>query len=379
MAITGSVQQKKGKWYAVLNLKDINGKRKAKWISTGLTVRGNKKKAEKFLEQQIDKYSENLADGSATDILLADYFERWLPKIKDKVKPNTFRSYKGNMENHIIPYFREKKIRLQQLCPVNLEDYYEFAKKKGLSSTTIKHHHQNISKALSDAIHDKLLIYNPASAAKSPSPAKFKAKFLMPKQLEQLMLLVKGSVIELPVQLCSIYGFRRSEVLGLKWKYIDFDQRTLTVAETLQQNTGGSYVDVTKNESSCRMLPLTQQAYDLLLAQKEQQEERARVMGSYYNKSDYVCTWADGKVIEPNYLTRTFHKILQKSDLPMVRLHDLRHSTASNLIEQNVSIVNVASWLGHSSPTTTLNFYAHTNQEQKKRVANVIDGMLAVR
>ena len=63
----------------------------------------------------------------------------------------------------------------------------------------------------------------------------------------------------------------------------------------------------------------------------------------------------------------------------MVRLHDLRHSTASNLIEQNISIVNVASWLGHSSPTTTLNFYAHTNQEQKKRVANVIDGMLAVR
>lgn len=379
MAITGSVQQKKGKWYAVLNLKDINGKRKVKWISTGLTVRGNKKKAEKFLEQQIDKYSENLAEGSATDILLADYFERWLPKIKDKVRPNTYRSYKGNMENHIIPYFREKKIRLQQLCPVNLEDYYEFAKKKGLSSTTIKHHHQNISKALSDAIHDKLLIYNPASAAKSPSPAKFKAKFLTPKQLEQLMLLVKGSVIELPVQLCSIYGFRRSEVLGLKWKYIDFDQRTLTVAETFQQNTGGSYVDVTKNESSCRMLPLTQQAYDLLLAQKEQQEERARVMGSYYYKSDYVCTWADGKVIEPNYLTRTFHKILLKSDLPMVRLHDLRHSTASNLIEQNVSIVNVASWLGHSSPTTTLNFYAHTNQEQKKRVANVIDGMLAVR
>ena len=92
------------------------------------------------------------------------------------------------------------------------------------------------------------------------------------------MLLVKGSVIELPVQLCSIYGFRRSEVLGLKWKYIDFDRRTLTVAETLQQNTGGSYVDVTKNESSCRMLPLTQQAYDLLLAQKEQQEERARVI-----------------------------------------------------------------------------------------------------
>lgn len=348
-------------------------------ISTGLSARGNKKKATVFLEQQINKFSENAAGGGASDILLADYFERWLPNMEDKIRPNTFRAYKSNMENHIIPYFREKKIRLQQLCPVNLEDYYEYAKKQGLSATTIKHHHQNISKALSDAIHDKLLMYNPASAARTPKTEKFKAKFLTPKQLEQLMILIKGTVIELPVQLCSIYGFRRSEVLGLKWEYIDFEQRTLTVAETLQQHIGGSYVDDTKNESSRRVLPLTQQAYDLLLKQKEQQKEREKIMGSYYFKSDYVCTWADGKVIQPNYLTRSFHEILQKSDLPMVRLHDLRHSTASNLIEQNVSIVTVASWLGHSSPTTTLNFYAHSNIEQKKKAANVIDSMLAVR
>ena len=379
MAITGSVQKKNGTWYAVLNLRDANGKRKPKLISTGLSARGNKKKATAFLEQKINKFSENAADGGASDILLADYFERWLPKMEDKERPNTFRAYKSNMENHIIPYFREKKIRLQQLCPVNLEDYYEYAKKQGLSATTIKHHHQNISKALSDAIHDKLLMYNPASAARTPKTEKFKAKFLTPKQLEQLMILIKGTVIELPVQLCSIYGFRRSEVLGLKWEYIDFEQRTLTVAETLQQHIGGSYVDDTKNESSRRLLPLTQQAYNLLLKQKEQQKEREKIMGSYYFKSDYVCTWADGKVIQPNYLTRSFHKILQKSDLPMVRLHDLRHSTASNLIVQNVSIVTVASWLGHSSPTTTLNFYAHTNQEQKKRAAKVIDNMISVR
>ena len=75
MAITGSIQQKNGKWYAVLNMKDINGKRKPKWIPTGYNARGNKKKAEKFLEQQISKYSENALDGNANDILLADYFD----------------------------------------------------------------------------------------------------------------------------------------------------------------------------------------------------------------------------------------------------------------------------------------------------------------
>ena len=379
MAITGSIQQKNGKWYAVLNLKDANGKRKPKWIPTGFKIRGNKKKAELFLEQQISKYSENALGDNANDMLLADYFERWLPKIETEVRPNTFRAYKGNMMNHIIPYFRKKKTKLQQLCPVNLEDYYQYLKGKGLSSTTIKHHHQNISKALSDAVHDQLLAYNPASSAKSPSPAKFKAKFLTPKQLEQLMILIKGTVIELPVQLCSIYGFRRSEVLGLKWKYIDFEKRTITIAETLQQCVGGSYVEDTKTESSRRVLPLTQQAYDLLMTQREMQIERSRVMGCYYYKSDYVCTWADGRVIQPNYLTKNFHQILLNSDLPMVRFHDLRHSTASNLMEQNVSIVNISGWLGHSSPTTTLNFYAHTNQEQKKRVANVIDDMISVR
>ena len=135
MAITGSIQQKNGKWYAVLNMqqkngkwyavlnmKDINGKRKPKWIPTGYNARGNKKKAEKFLEQQISKYSENALDGNANDILLADYaldgnandilladyFERWLPKIEKEVRPNTFRSYKGNMKNHIIPYFSSR-------------------------------------------------------------------------------------------------------------------------------------------------------------------------------------------------------------------------------------------------------------------------------
>ena len=377
MAITGNIYQKNGKWYVILNLQDINGKRKQKWINTGLSIRGNKKKAEAFLEQQIEKFSENSIDG--IDILFADYIEKWLPKIENEVRPNTFRTYNMIMHNHVIPYFRKKGIKLQKLCPINLEDYYKVKVKEGLSKTTVKHHHQVISKALSDARRDKLIVHNPASAAKSPTPNNFEASFLTPQQLEQLLILVKGSVIELPVQLCSIYGFRRSEVLGLKWSHIDLDERILTVAETLQQHTGGCYVDEPKTDKSFRTLPLTEQAFDLLTAQKEKQTERARIMGSFYCQSDYVCTWPDGRVIMPNYLTKNFHKILKDSNLPMVRLHDLRHSTASNLIDENMSIVRVSNWLGHSSPTTTLNYYSHINQKQKKEIASVIDKMMSVK
>ncbi len=377
MAITGSIQQKNGKWYAVLNLLDVSGKRKQKWINSGLSIRDNKKKAEQFLDQQLSKFSENSLDG--TDILLADYFERWVPKIKNEVKPNTFRTYNMNMRNHIIPYFRKKGIKLQQLCPVNLETYYKEKVKEGLSKTTVKHHHQVISKALTDALRERLIIYNPARAAKSPTPQAFEASFLTPHQLEQLLILVKGTSIELPVQLCSIYGFRRSEVLGLKWKFIDFERRTLTIAETLQQHPGGSYVDEPKTDKSFRTLPITEQAFELLSTQKERQNDYAKIMGAFYTKSDYVCTFPDGRVIQPNYITKNFHKILKDSNLPMIRLHDLRHSTASNLIDENMSIVRVSNWLGHSSPTTTLNYYSHVNQKQKKEVAELIDKMVTVK
>lgn len=376
MATTGSIQTKGGKYYAVLNIQDINGKRKQKWINTGLPIRGNKKKAERFLEQQLAKYSENC--NKAVGILFADYLEGWLIKIEEDVRRNTYRSYKGNMENHIIPYFREKKIWLQQICPVTLDEYYDTKLKEGLSGTTVKHHHQNISKALADAVHDELIQYNPASSANAPQGSKFKAKFLTPKQLAQLSIIVKNDVIELPVQLCTIYGFRRSEVLGLKWSCVDFDNRTISIETTLQQHTGGDYEDDPKTDNSRRILPMTEGAYKLLSEQKAQQERRAEIMGDFYHNSDYVCTWADGKVIRPNYLTKHFHQILTESNLPIVRLHDLRHSVASNLLnETNTSVVKVSSWLGHSNPEVTFRFYSHSNEEQKKEVAKNIDKMLA--
>ena len=222
MATTGSVQLKNGKWYAVLNLYDENGKRKPKWISTGLPERGNKKKAEKFLREKIDEWDKkNL---TYCNLTVADYFTQWLDKIKLEVKPNTFRSYQNNMVKHIIPYFETKKILLQELKPYQLEDYYTYKLTSGsnlttseaLSVTTIKHHHQNISNALSDAVRRGILLTNPASSAKTPKAEKYKAEFLNPEQVDNLLLLAKGTVIEIPVTLCAMYGFRRSEVLGLK-------------------------------------------------------------------------------------------------------------------------------------------------------------------
>ena len=103
-----------------------------------------------------------------------------------------------------------------------------------------------------------------------------------------------------------------------------------------------------------------------------------KVMGDNYIDDDYICTWADGSVIEPNYLSKKFHSIIIKSTLPHIRLHDLRHSTASNLLSMGFSYVEIQQWLGHSQPSTTLNFYSHVDSSSKLRVSSALDGCLAV-
>lgn len=103
-----------------------------------------------------------------------------------------------------------------------------------------------ISKALSDAVHDGLIQFNPASAARKPKTERYNASFLNPSEIDMMLALFIGNVVELPVNLCAVYGIRRSEVLGLKWEHIDFENRAITVTETLQQGVDGDYVDTPK-------------------------------------------------------------------------------------------------------------------------------------
>lgn len=373
--ITGCLQSKNGKWYTVINLYDENGKRCPKWTNTGLPEKGNKHRAEVILNEQLaecNKYNIPLSR-----LTVADYFSKWIIDIKSEVRSNTYRNYLGNMTNHIIPYFGKQKILLQDLTANDLEVFYK-KKAESVSSTTVHHFKENISKALTDAMRAGLITFNPATIARAPKVETYKAQFLNMQQIQELLKLFKGSAIELPVQLACVYGMRRSEVCGLKWRYVDFVNRQFSVTETLQQNTGGDYTDLPKTESSHRTLPMTDEIYNLLMAKKREQQTNSELLKDFYIKSDFVCTLANGKVISPNYLSKNFHKVICKSELPKIRFHDLRHSTASNLLARGFSAVQVQEWLGHSSAATTLKFYAHADKTSKLGIANALQGVLGV-
>ena len=375
--VTGSLQESKGFYFAVINLRDEHGDRKPKWVNTGIRVtKGNRRRAEEFLTEELVKW--NKRNGIYVQSSVAEYFEYWLTTIEADIRPSTYRGYCGNMRNHIIPYFQEHPVALQDLTPIILEDYYFSLLRTGssiendtaLSVTTIRHHHQNISKALNDAVRRGLLVSNPASVAKLPKKETYHAQYLNAEQLEEMLELFEGTSIELPVQLASIYGMRRSEVLGLTWEFVDFESRTITIAQTLQQ---GDYLDSPKTDSSYRTLPMTKKAERLLREQKEKQKRQKELLGNYYVRNNFVCTMQNGAVITPNYLTRNFHTTLNNSTLPLIRFHDLRHSVASNLINSGMPITGVQEWLGHSNATTTLAFYAHASVGAKSNIADYLD------
>ena len=131
-----------------------------------------------------------------------------------------------------------------------------------------------------------------------------------------------------------------------------------------------NYVSETKTESSNRTLPMIPSVKEMLMKQKERQNRNKSLINSVYYVNDYVCTFDNGKEITPNYLTKKFHQIIGKHEyFPQIRFHDLRHSVASNLINEGFSAVQVAEWLGHSSSTTTLKFYAHIDKTSKMAIA----------
>lgn len=376
-----TVVDKNKKWYAVIHVLDEHGNRKQKWICTDLPSKNgkaNKTAAKKIANQLQEEYDR--AKTPYTNITVAAYFAEWLKQTATEVRPKTYTAYRGNMENHIIPYFQEKKILLRDLKTVDLEDYYRAKQQPdsridangALSPTTIKHHHQNMSKALNDAVRRGLILANPAAVARTPKAIQYRPRYLNPEEVAKALELFAGHTAELPVVLCALYGFRRSEVIGLQWKNIDFRQRTITISVTMQQGGGHCYLTETKTESSYRTLPMIDKVYKLLTEQKKRQERNRAILGQGYWESGFVCTWDDGRLIQPDYVTRSFHKVIQASDLPEVRLHDLRHSVASNLLNSGHSPTDVSAWLGHSTPVTTFGYYAHASKASKEHISNAV-------
>lgn len=374
--VAGHLHEKNGYYYIILNLTDSAGRRKPKWISTGLTIKGNKKRAEQMLMEERRKYA-NAKTGD--DVLFADFMEQWLEIVKSTVSIPTYSSYVNAVKSIIAPYFRKKKILLRDLQAHDIQMFYQEQLQRVKASSVI-HYHANIHKALKYAVKNDMIPSNPADKVERPKQDKFYGNFYDRDELNKLLEAVAGTKLELPVLLGAFYGLRRSEIVGLKWSAIDFEQNTITISHTVTScNLDGKCVivakDTTKTKSSRRTLPLVPYFHEKLLAVKAQQERNQKLCGRSYNREflEYICVDDIGDRFKPNYITSQFPKLLERNGFRKIRFHDLRHSCASLLLASGVPMKHIQEWLGHSDFSTTANIYAHLDYSSKLTSASAME------
>lgn len=236
--MTGSIQKQKGRYFAVLNVKDAFGKAKTKWVALNLSTSAPKKKVHEKFNKVIQDYSylDTIVD---SNVLFTDYAKRWLQikKAKSKICDITYEGYENILVNHIFPYFKKSRLRVNEITPYIIEEYYDYIMHdKGLSSKTIRGHQAVFSGILSLAEKDNIVSYNAASNVDLPPLDKSNIKFYDCEEVKEVFNAIKNERLYPLYFTVVFYGLRRSEVLALKWSDIDWKAQQGSCSENIIQN-----------------------------------------------------------------------------------------------------------------------------------------------
>lgn len=380
--MTASLQTKGNMYYVVLNWKDSINKRHQPWVSTGLSVSGNnKRKAEAKRAEILRAYQDRIMV-NGNDMLFSSWLLQWLEESKGTIAESTYVSHKNTISNVICPWFEVRKIKLCDLKPYHIQEFYN-ERMKIVCANTIRHYHANIHKALAYAVKMERIRSNPADRVELPKVEPHIASCYTASQLKVLLDNAKGTNLDTVVRLAAWFGLRRGEIIGLRWSSIDFESNRLTVSGVIkdkgqsQKSRDLYHVPCPKTKSSFRSFPMTPVIVTYLKELRAAQVDRQKQ--SFYNHKwdDYVCVRDNGDLIPLEYVTRAFPTLCEKSGLPRLRLHELRHTNISLLLENGAGMKDLQEWAGHSSYSTTANIYSHVQSKSKERLAASMASILA--
>ena len=413
--MTGSLHEKNGKWQLVLygavgtlfpdKQTDNPQKKVCKWISSNLAATSkNKLLASKMLVEKIMEYEQQESKAAENkvlvcesidapthcqtkDVLFTEYVADWLQRKHGQIQQSTWEKYQNYAERHIIPYFAELNLKLSDLKPRHFVDYYQFkissgrldGKEGGLDITSVRGHAALIRTILNEAVIFEYINGNPAQNVPVPKRARTALKsaknvYMTAAEANNMLKEIEGEEIFPLVYVAIVYGLRKSEVLGLKWDAVDFEKNTLEIKSTVVKNRTIVYKDTTKTESSHETYELLPEVKKLLLNIMAGQERNRKEYEELYTQSEYIFTQPDGRLYRPDSVTRTFQRALKRHNLPEMRFHDLRHSTASILFDKGWDLEAVKSWLRHADVETTSNIYLHVSKERKHLLAADMHG-----
>lgn len=375
--------KKTGKWMAQASIGyDHEGKIKriTKYFET-------RKEAQDWLAQvQHEKNTGQFVEPDKA--VFGDWLNRWLTVyVKPKIRPASYANYKDVARNHIIPALGN--IPLQKLTTDMIQEFYNRKSengrldgKGGLSPRIIHLIHQVINGALKQAVRQKLITHNPAEYTTRPSLKYREMQPLAVEEVNRYLEAAREDRLYAAFLLELTTGLRRGELLAITWDNLDLAKQTLSIKQSLSRvryvDEGISKLEAqdTKTESGKRTIPLLPEVAQELKRHKARQNEEKLFFGQAYQDKNLVFATPIGTPIEPRNFHRKHTAILQKAGLRHVRLHDLRHTFATIVLNQGENPENLRALLGHAKTSTTLDLYCHSDDEGKRKAVNRLRGII---
>jgi integrase len=411
------VQRADGRWMGRVDLGWREGKRRTKAVygRTRRAVTDRMAAIVRAAQEGILVEDERQSTGQ--------FMARWLTDVaRSRVRPLTYRSYENAVSRYIVPHLGHR--RLAQLTPEHVQAFLSTLERAGASAARRAYVRVVLRNALNTALRWRLVVRNAAMLVDPPRIVAHEIQPLNPEQAQQLLKAAQGDPLDGLVTVALSCGLRRGEMLGLQWSDVDLDGGMLHVRRALQRFGGDGATrrpllaaqrrlrqalqgeDVSdeqrhalrrelapiteklrgiktslqlvelKSARSRRSIALPAVAATALRAHRVRQLEARLAAGARWQERGFVFTSGIGTPIEPRRITREFRALLERADLPTIRLHDLRHSCATLLLAQGVSPRVVMETLGHSQVSLTLNTYSHVLPALQRDAATKMDAIL---
>lgn len=316
---------------------------------------------------------------------LSQFFNEWVEKYaNENLSPDTRQNYINIINTRILPNYGHMK--LADIKPMHIVNFVNDLKKNGkrldgkegsLSASSITNCYRAFNNLLSRATEWKLIKENPAKSVKTP---KIKSKKSDVYSKEELLILLKH-LEEKPfhwkvlILLALSTGAREGEIAALEWKHIDFEKGTVYIEQSLTEVVGeGVKLKSTKNDR-CRIVSIPSFLLVHLKKLKVHRTHEKLLVGDMREWPDHFFIFANefGKPIRPDSISQWWSRFTKKHKLKKIRFHDLRHTSATLLINEGVHAKVISERLGHADISTTMNIYGHVLAEADQTAASHFD------
>ena len=363
-------------------------------IMIGYKADGKKKiktiygKTQKEVKDKLEDYKKELLLNTYNvdydNITLADYYYTWLMDKKPSYKATSFKDY----ETIYRLYIKGRpigKARLKKLSQTDLKRQYRDLMNEGITPQTIHRINTKLKACLNTAIREEVIIKNPCSLVELPKITKIKKReVLTAEEQASFIEAIQGHKLELLYIVALATGMRLGEILGLKWKYIDFTNNTIEVYNTIQRTFVfddnmkkklKTIEQTPKTENGTRVIPLPVSLIPKLKEHRKRQLENKLKYGQSYNISDYVFTDEMGRIIDNKKPNRNLQSILKTLGIEPIKFHGLRKTYATRLFENGVPPKTVQTLLGHADIQTTLNIYTEVMDTEKQKAVDTLNNI----